>query len=239
MVRIWCWSLPIVKLIYVINVIVQLRRVDSYLADYINVNGTMIKIEGSYAAKVLVELSTWQHWTSGSQTFPDVILCDFEIRLMANVHQYTSQCILPLNEMNRDIFRVVWIWLCVLILINIYGFLSWMIAASRGHMTSIVSRGLMASQPGGANNAFLMKDGAFLLGLIDQNADKGVAASVIEALLKQQKAEHAPPDNIGGHPSGPQSAGIHRQPKEQSGPAYGAYGEATPLYPGLEKDTKM
>ncbi|CAH1799972.1 unnamed protein product [Owenia fusiformis] len=203
-------------------------------------NGTMIKIEGSYAAKVLVELSTWQHWTSGSQTFPDVILCDFKVRQASlAIYRFTSQCFLPLNEMNRDMFCAVWIWLCVLILINIYSFLSWMIAACRGHMTSIVSRGLMASQPDGTNNAFLMKDGAFLLGLIDQNADKGVAASVIEALLEQQKAEHAPPENIGGHPSGPQSVSIQRLPEEQPGPAYAAYGEATPLYPHLEKDTKL
>ncbi|CAH1777524.1 unnamed protein product [Owenia fusiformis] len=231
-----------VKLIYVINVIVQLHRVDEYLADNINVNGTMIKIRGSYAAHVLVDLSTWQGWTSGHQTFPDEILCDYRIRKLGNVERYTSQCILLLNEMNRNIFRVVWIWLCVLILVNIYSFLSWIIATCRGHMTSIVSRGLMASQPGGADNAFLMKDGAFLLGLIDQNADKGVAASVIEALLKQQKAEDAPPENIGGHPPRPQSVGIQRLPEEQHGPnyeAYGAYGEAAPLYTALDKDTKL
>jgi len=74
-----------------------------------------------------------------SERFPRVTLCDFEIRQLDNVHDYTVQCVLPINLFNEKIFLLIWFWLVFVAVATFVSLLQW---------TSKLS--IMSIQVGGA-----------------------------------------------------------------------------------------
>jgi len=68
----------------------------------------------TFGIDVLRGLVTNEDWTDQSYVaFPRVTLCDFKVRGqdMVNVHDYTVQCVLPINLYNECIYVFLWYWM--------------------------------------------------------------------------------------------------------------------------------
>jgi len=68
----------------------------------------------------------------GSKTrlliFHSVIFCDFKIRTLGDrLHKHTVQCVVPINIFSEKIFTLLWFWLLVLTLVNVYNLIDWLL----------------------------------------------------------------------------------------------------------------
>lgn len=67
-----------------------------------------------------------------SQYFPRHVLCKLSIRADPHeIHKYTFQCGLPANVFNEMVFLALWFWLAVLVVINLFSLLSWLLVLMR------------------------------------------------------------------------------------------------------------
>ncbi|KAL3855093.1 hypothetical protein ACJMK2_014323 [Sinanodonta woodiana] len=105
-------SAILVKCLYVTNAIAQFFLLNDFLGAEFSLYGFEV-LNG-----MLAEDNT--HVTH-SPRFPRVTLCDFKIRQLQNIHQYTVQCVLPVNLFNEKIFIFIWFWFLFVACVSGYG----------------------------------------------------------------------------------------------------------------------
>lgn len=171
----------LVKIVYLINATGQLFLLNVFLGYEFH----------AFGVQVLDHLINGQPWT-GSERFPLVTLCDFRIRQNTNVHQYTVQCVLPINIFNEKVFVIVWFWLVIVGIVTLVSLLQWMLGllclhrqveSIRNHLLAVqefdrldlVSFRLFI-------NKYLRRDGLFVLRLVEKNAGQLVATEVFSGL---------------------------------------------------------
>ncbi|ETN73254.1 innexin-3 family protein [Necator americanus] len=164
-----------IKTLHLCNVIIQFLLLNSFLetAEY-----------PLFGAHVLYDLLLGREWRDSGK-FPRVTLCDFEIRVLGNVHRHTVQCVLVVNMLTEKIFIFLWIWLSVLGLITALNLLFWLCALASAHCRqNFVAKHLdmESDQIGRFTDRFLRPDGVFLLQMIASHAGNLTCAKVTEAL---------------------------------------------------------
>ncbi|KJH43341.1 Innexin [Dictyocaulus viviparus] len=164
-----------IKTLHLCNVVLQFVMLNSFLetADY-----------PFFGAHVIYDLLLGREWRDSGK-FPRVTLCDFEIRVLGNVHRHTVQCVLVVNMLTEKIFIFLWIWLCVLGLITVMNLLFWLFALASTHCRQrFVSKHLdmESDQIIRFTDRFLRPDGVFLLQMIASHAGNLTCAKVTEAL---------------------------------------------------------
>jgi hypothetical protein len=192
-----------VKILYVINTIVQFFLLNAFLSF----NFT------TYGAEGLAKLFSSEHWME-SPRFPLVTMCDFMVRrLGSNQHWYAIQCNLPINLFNEKIFLGIWIWLIVLTLLNILSIISWIIALTKGRRLAAIKKYLRivrevpskkkrrrSPSPVASSSTkrsldmtkkdfndftdYLHMDGYLIFRIIAHNSDELVAGQIIEHLYR-------------------------------------------------------
>uniref|UniRef100_A0A1I7UFQ1 Innexin n=2 Tax=Caenorhabditis tropicalis TaxID=1561998 RepID=A0A1I7UFQ1_9PELO len=107
-----------IKALHLANVILQFMLLNSFLqtSDY-----------PMFGAHVLYDLFMGREWRDSGK-FPRVTLCDFEIRVLGNVHRHTVQCVLVINMLTEKIFIFLWLWLTVLAIVTALNLIFWFIA---------------------------------------------------------------------------------------------------------------
>ncbi|PAV60769.1 hypothetical protein WR25_22104 [Diploscapter pachys] len=164
-----------IKTLHLCNVLLQFLLLNSFLetSDY-----------PMFGAHVLYDLFMGREWRDSGK-FPRVTLCDFEIRVLGNVHRHTVQCVLVINMFTEKIFIFLWLWLVVLATITLLNLLFWLIALSSCHCRqNFVAKHLdmESDQLGRFTDRFLRPDGVFLLQMIASHAGNLTCAKLTEAL---------------------------------------------------------
>ncbi|WKY06205.1 hypothetical protein Q1695_006422 [Nippostrongylus brasiliensis] len=164
-----------IKTLHLCNVVLQFLLLNSFLetAEY-----------PLFGAHVLYDLLLGREWRDSGK-FPRVTLCDFEIRVLGNVHRHTVQCVLVVNMLTEKIFIFLWIWLSVLGVITALNLLFWLCALASAHCRqNFVAKHLdmESDQIGRFTDRFLRPDGVFLLQMIASHAGNLTCAKVTEAL---------------------------------------------------------
>ena len=107
-----------IKLIYLINILVQLICLRSLM----NFNFNIIEL----LRRFLIYNNTASHT---SVQFPTNVVCDYIVRFLGkNKHRCTVQCVLPINMFNEKIFILSYLWLISLLICTIYNIIiQWLI----------------------------------------------------------------------------------------------------------------
>uniref|UniRef100_A0A914VZ00 Innexin n=1 Tax=Plectus sambesii TaxID=2011161 RepID=A0A914VZ00_9BILA len=182
------WRLPALymlhKIFYCFNALFQI-----YLASHLL--GIHDVYFGWSLFKRLSEGSNWE--TSG--IFPRVTMCDFEVKMMGNVHRHTIQCVLVINMFNEKIFLFLWFWFASLFLASFVNFFYWVSLLACGNQRRFIKKHLRRRRgrdpclPRKAIEEFaeqyLHADGVFLLRLLEKRAGSLIASLVIDALFNE------------------------------------------------------
>ncbi|MFH4974212.1 hypothetical protein AB6A40_000921 [Gnathostoma spinigerum] len=137
-----------------------------------------------FGGHVLYDLIMAREWKDSGK-FPRVTLCDFEIRVLGNVHRHTVQCVLVINMFTEKIFIFLWLWLLMLSVctgINLtLWFLSLLLSTWRH---AFVSKFLecQSDQTYRFVHHFLRPDGVLLLHMIASHAGNAMCARLTESL---------------------------------------------------------
>ena len=100
-----------VKFLYVLNIFVQFVILNSFL-------GTTYSFWGLDTMLQLVQGKDWMD----THVFPRVTLCDFQVRRLANLHNYTVQCVLMINMFNEKIYLFIWFWFAFVLISTVINF---------------------------------------------------------------------------------------------------------------------
>jgi hypothetical protein len=171
-----------IKLLYLTNAIGQLFILNEFLGTNYNV----------YGFEVMEHLARGIDWTE-SPRFPRVTHCFFEIRQMQNVHQYTVQCVLPINLFNEKIFIFIWFWLVFVSTLSAANFLIWVYnMIFRQHRLRYLKKFLRINDCYKSEldkkmavkfaEQYLRQDGIFVLRLVGKNANDVLVSELIMQL---------------------------------------------------------
>ncbi|CAD5215400.1 unnamed protein product [Bursaphelenchus okinawaensis] len=157
------------KALYTINVFAQIMLLNTFL-------GARDKF---YGIEVLGDILNGREW-SESGHFPRVTLCDFEVKVLGNVHRHTVQCVLMINMFNEKIFLFLWCWYIILGTATFCSLLYWIYISytpSRQlnfvgkYLTGIEGYKMVDSQSlRRFVHHFLHQDGVFLLRMVATHA---------------------------------------------------------------------
>ncbi|KHJ77375.1 innexin-19 domain protein [Oesophagostomum dentatum] len=165
----------------------------------------------SYTWGLDVSLDLWngREWPE-TGNFPRVTMCDYDVRVLGNLHRHTVQCVLMINMFNEKIFVVLWYWLCIMLIVSVYSFIKWAVAMAT---TTVTGKALVnsyiqqidASVARSLHKRSLLQqfvseklrtDGVFLVRLVSENSGDMVTLALLKTLWEdfiKQRGEHPPP----------------------------------------------
>lgn len=176
-----------VKLLYISNAVGQLWLMNAFLSNERNSYYL-------YGINTLVDI--YNNRQPDTKLFPRVTLCDFKIRQMQNVQDYTIQCTLPINLFNEKIYVYLWFHMCVVALLSCLGLivLLWQLFSTncQSYVTKYLKIMSRVKQQTGVLEVktirhfvddYLRPDGVFTLRVIAKNTNDVITAEIISALF--------------------------------------------------------
>lgn len=118
-------------------------------------------------------------------------LCDFEIRVLGNIHRHTVQCVLVINMFTEKIFVFLWLWMVFLALLTIINLSAWLATLSIPMCRqAFVEKYLDVSVDAGGDLApfvekYLRPDGVFLLKMVSIHAGNVMCCRLTDTLYSR------------------------------------------------------
>ncbi|XP_055869497.1 innexin unc-9-like isoform X2 [Biomphalaria glabrata] len=177
-----------IKLLNVLNVISQFLLLSSFLKfNY-----------WTYGFDVMRHLNG--KWVDIDH-FPRVVMCDFEIRQLQNVQDFSLQCVLSINLFIEKIFAVTWFWLFFLGIASLVNFWKWtydtLFSKRREHFIDKYLMILGEEESRKEKTLFkrfvhdyLRDDGVFLLRSVGNNSSELVLMDLIKVLWSNFRQEN-------------------------------------------------
>uniref|UniRef100_A0AC34FAQ6 Innexin n=1 Tax=Panagrolaimus sp. ES5 TaxID=591445 RepID=A0AC34FAQ6_9BILA len=100
-----------IKICYLLNILLQFTILNNFLE-------TTHMFWGVHTFVQLWQGSDWEE----TAIFPRVTLCDFRVRRLANIHNYTVQCVLMINMFNEKIYLFIWFWFAFVLISTLMNF---------------------------------------------------------------------------------------------------------------------
>jgi len=181
----------LVKLLYIANSIGQLFLLNAFLGeDYY-----------FYGIKVVNDMAHGNNWTT-SRRFPRVTLCDFDIRSLGHkVHEFTVQCVLPINLLNEKVYLFIWFWLAFVSISTIMSFIAWLWTLFRRNRRDFIRKYLKSMGKDFTKGDrklcnefcedYLRQDGIFVLRLIGLHTNDVVVGELIKTMWELYKKNNA------------------------------------------------
>ncbi|VDK81967.1 unnamed protein product [Litomosoides sigmodontis] len=164
-----------VKSLHLCNVILQFIMLNNFLetSNY-----------PFFGGHILYDLIMGREWRDSGR-FPRVTLCDFEIRVLGNVHRHTVQCVLVVNMLTEKIFLFLWLWLLLLSFGTAINMVVWTLSLSLAEWRhAFVTKFLEceSNQTHRFVHHFLRPDGVLILHMIASHGGNIVCARLTESL---------------------------------------------------------
>lgn len=175
-----------VKLLYIGNAFLQLYLMNLFLSN---------ETHSYYFYGIQAMTDIYHKRQPETRLFPRITLCDFKIRQMQNVHDFTVQCALPVNLFNEKIYIYLWFHFCAVLLLSTMGLLIliWQLFSMncQEYVTKYLKVLCKVRQQTGVLevksirnfvNDYLRPDGVFALRVISKNTTDIVTTEIIGAL---------------------------------------------------------
>lgn len=155
--------------------------------------------------------------------FPRESACDFRVRMNVDsmVHNYTVQCVLPINLFNEQLFTLLWVWLWMVCIINCYDLVIWILRVLPGSRYNYIRNRIRFKHSENAVkrtlNTFVYEylsfDGVFLLRILSLNASDSVTHDIVQQLWNSySEGNRATKQSGSSNPSGSRGAqSIHQR----------------------------
>ncbi|KAI0979669.1 hypothetical protein GJ496_011242 [Pomphorhynchus laevis] len=184
-----------VKLMFALNTVVEFFILGQLLGQKFQMFGIEV-IERMLAGK---------GWDSSNKYFPKVTLCDLKVREPGHPqvsHQYTVQCVLPINLFNQQIFTFIWFWYMLVLVATLYDIGVWVFRFIPSKRFNYIERRLRLMSfdnwKSQINNieyknfvySYLESDGVFMLRVIANNTSDFVCTEIIQQLWLKYQYQH-------------------------------------------------
>nr|ABB16290.1 innexin 9 [Hirudo medicinalis]AFC34068.1 INX9A [Hirudo verbana] len=176
----------LIKILYLANVIGQLFLLNAFLGNEFHI----------YGIEVIRKMLRDEPWST-SHRFPRVTICDFELRVLGNVHRHTVQCVLPMNLFYEIIFIFIWFWFVLVAVSSLASLVFWLGSNLRlsGHESYIRQRLLVSDKLGRDQRRdvltfvrdHLRRDGCFIVRMAAENSNDLVTSELIHGLWEDYK----------------------------------------------------
>ncbi|XP_013410182.1 innexin unc-7-like [Lingula anatina] len=190
----------VLKIWYIYNITLQFNVMSIALGREVGPSTILFKnmTVNTVPERILENANSTTRTTTDTTNSP-IYLCDFYTRRLGNVHTFRVQCYAKIqagsspSPLMDDLYKILVVWLSFLFVANIYSFLSFLLTVCRAHVPIKHQLLLARLQPEEHQrqladefvDSYLTQDGAFLLGMIDKNTNKGVATDILEALWER------------------------------------------------------
>lgn len=124
--------------------------------------------------------------------FPRESACDFRIRANIDslVHNYTVQCVLPINLYNEQLFTLLWAWLWLVCIANCYDFAIWLFRLAPGSRFNYIRSRLRLKNSENSTKRslsgfvydYLTFDGVFILRIMTLSMSDCVTHEIVQTL---------------------------------------------------------